>query len=289
MIEYFHLSNDCFTKAPIEQERLLKKASEKKLDVHDLKTIKTVEMLASIRPEIVSAAAFKDNNRIYDEIQIIQVEFSDHSYMLTAINTLMRLIPYPMIVLIKEQSKYSVCLSKPTINKSDYEKNRISGFFRTKWFFPDNPTGLTNEILLALNLMQYSYTSLFELYTQLYNRLLIYRSDGMTQTEFSKMITHFIGRCQSGEKKQLLDSCTPFPVQQHCDMNAYVKYSKKALNKYNYIYKYDFEDVWHAVLQNQRSKEFLTIKNLNTASEMIQYWREFKWGERDYVDQLHRG
>ncbi len=289
MIEHFRLDSSSIVMKSIPKSVLIDQAKEKEIDPKDLNTLKSIELLASLQPSETMLELYKKTNKPYDEIQFVQIELFNMDYMFVVANALMKIIPYLLIVIIKHQDKYMLCLSKPNPHHNYTDRNVVRGFFHTYWIFQQDLTGLSGEILSALDLHQYAYSSLDELYIQQFNRLLNYKSNGISKTNFSKMISFFIGRGQPGEKKQLIELCTPYPVEQRDTTNPNLKYQKKVLTKYNYIYKFDYEDIWHAVMQNPELKECLAVKGLLNATAMIDYWRDFEFCEREYIDTLDRG
>ena len=285
MIEYFNLKKASVVNKTIPLEAIQEQASTLFQDSAVFRSVSKIDLLAIIRPQDLCVSIFQDDMRVYEEIHIIQIDLTEIDNMYRIAYLLMKIIHYPVVLIVSYKTKLSLCLSKPYIDKKQRENNTIKGFFHTYWVFPVEPSLISNKIVAALDIGQYTGLTLYDIHAAIFNNLLPYKSNSLILADLNRMIKFYIGRCPPSEKSEMLKLCTPYKMYLQDLSNPNDWYQKPHSNGKQYFLTYDYEDIWYAFMHCPRMKDALLGRSIDNSIDAVTYYQDFTFGNRSYINE----
>jgi hypothetical protein len=140
-------------------------SADKKL-VSDV--IQSVEWINTLKPETLNIPVYVTETVEYIEIAVIRVVLKTDGKQkgkLNKINKLLHsLIPYPVILLVKQEDELAISLADKRINQADKSKLVIEHIYSSDWLITKNLTENENYFLNDFSLKNTSSINYFELY-----------------------------------------------------------------------------------------------------------------------------
>lgn len=170
------LGNVIFKKTFTEQGDLSK--SEKQL-LSD--QIEKVIWHYSIKPTNINIDAYKDDQREYPEIEVIEVKVASKDKVKKVIEMIMTTIPYPMILEVIYQDESLLALGDSVINQNDTSKNVLKEVIVTSWMHISNPDSKAHSFLEAIHISNLSSRNLYKLYQDLTGHLVRFNASLLTK------------------------------------------------------------------------------------------------------------
>ena len=151
-------------------------ASDKKLL---MKTVDKITWIYCLQPETMNIPAYKDEERDYSEIEIIEVKVHQDHKLERIAEIAMRAIPYPMLLIFKMEEKRQFYVAHQRTNQSDSSKNIIEGLIATDWLDSDS------DLFEKLDIRQMRFANFFMLYTDIVDVISIYNVSDIILDETS--------------------------------------------------------------------------------------------------------
>jgi hypothetical protein len=130
--------------------------------------IQSVEWQNTLKPETLNIPVYVTDTVEYIEIAVIRVVLKidgNQKGKLNKINKLLHsLIPYPVILLVKQEYKLAISLADKRINQADHSKLVIEHIYSSDWLSTKNITENENYFLNDFSLKNTSNINYFELY-----------------------------------------------------------------------------------------------------------------------------
>jgi len=140
-------------------------SADKKL-VSDV--IQSVEWINTLKPETLNIPVYVTETVEYIEIAVIRLVLKTDGKQkgkLNKINKLLHsLIPYPVILLVKQEDELAISLADKRINQADKSKLVIEHIYSSDWLITKNLTENENYFLNDFSLKNSSNINYFELY-----------------------------------------------------------------------------------------------------------------------------
>jgi hypothetical protein len=253
MVEYFNLDVACLENKEVGIKEITKSGQpDKTLDSLSVDISKII-WLASLSPEKTGLTAFMDDNRKYEEIQILQIVLKRTENIEIVADFLMMSAKCPTILIFEYQGKYVVYVSKLYIDHSSKKYNEVKGLIHTSWLYTSNPSPYTQKVLSILNMKQYSAKTLYDIYNKLFDNLVPAQARTLIKVQVWEVLGFFNvnGNKARNDFIKDLDCKVSFSGGQPCKI------------------QFDYEDLW------QRFMEIIpdTIKRmgLKSMSQAIRY------------------
>lgn len=135
--------------------------------------------LYSLQPETINIIPYKDEEREYSEIQIIEVVLYKDSKLKRLAEIMMREIPYPMVLIFKFQEKIKFNVAHQRISLIDSSKNTLEEIITTNWLEQ------TSLLFSELDFMKFNFTSFYALYTDIVDVLSIYNFEEISSSHIN--------------------------------------------------------------------------------------------------------
>lgn len=169
--EYLNIPKSCEVGSTIFKKLFYEKAdlsaTDKSLFVDSINKITWVYCLKTDNTNI---SPYKDANRDYTEVEIIEVELIKQDKLNRIAEIIMRAIPYPMLLIFKLHDKTQLYAAHQRINQNDKNKNTLEKFICTEWLDNDSP------LFKKLDIKEMRLTNFFVLYSDIVDAISIYNA-----------------------------------------------------------------------------------------------------------------
>lgn len=197
------VENTVFKKIFFDKADLLK-ADKKIINEH----IKKIVWKYCLKPDNTNIPVYKDEEREYYEIEIIEVQLNETAKVKRIAEIIMRSIPYPILLVFVKDDKIQLAAGNMRKNLSGNSKVTVEEFTFTDWFEPDSLNMFTKKLSEDLNYKNLNCTDFYQLYKDINNRLNLYNiskfKGKIISNDNSRMSVSDIKECY--DKIQLLDT-----------------------------------------------------------------------------------
>lgn len=193
IIDYLGLPKNCalgnviFKKTFTEQGDLSK--SEKQI-LSD--QIEKVIWHYSIKPTNINIDAYKDDQREYPEIEVIEVKVASKDKVKKVIEMIMTTIPYPMILEVIYQDESLLALGDSVINQNDTSKNVLKEVIMTSWTNTSNLNSKEQAFLESIHISNLSSRNLYKLYQDLTGHVVRFNASLLTKEYIEEVDTNIV-------------------------------------------------------------------------------------------------
>jgi len=158
--------------------------------------IQSVEWQNTLKPETLNIPVYVTETVEYLEVAVIRVVLKNDGKQkgkLNKINKLLHsLIPYPVILLVKQEDELAISLADKRINQADKSKLVIEHIYSSDWLITKNLTENENYFLNDFSLKNTSSINYFELYHDFISM--------MISLETSRISGRYISKNQNNSK-----------------------------------------------------------------------------------------
>ncbi len=151
----------------------------------------------SFKPETSNIKPYKDEEREYSEIEIIEVKLLAAGKTKRMAEIIMWAIPYPMLLVFMLDNKIQLFTAQQRTNLADPSRNTIEEFICTDWIDMDNLTGKDQKLLDGLEIKKLSHLNYYRFYSDIVDKLIIYNA--------SKLVDGYIEGKTAAEVKEIYD------------------------------------------------------------------------------------
>lgn len=207
--EKLNINENCLANQTIFKKTFLESvdllASDKKL-IND--HIKKVVWKYCLKPDNTNIPVYKDNEREYYEIEIIEVQLNETNKVKRIAEIIMRAIPYPILLVFTKDNQIQLVTGDMRKNLSDSSKVTVDNFVYTDWFKIDTDNQFVEKLFDDLDFKKLNFTNFYQLYKDINDKLNLYNiskvKGKIVSNENSNMSTSDIKECY--DKIQLLDT-----------------------------------------------------------------------------------
>lgn len=128
----------------------------------------------SLKPETINISEYKDADREYDEIAVIEVDLVDVTKAKRIAEIVQRTIPYPLVLVLVNDDLFQISLTHKRIHKGDESKNTIEEHVFTDWINETNIQERDNILLSGLHLKNLSFSNFYAFYSDIMNHINLY-------------------------------------------------------------------------------------------------------------------
>ncbi len=135
----------------------------------------------SIKPSSINIDAYKDDQREYPEIEVIEVKVTSKDKVKKVVEMIMTTIPYPMILEVTCQDESLLALGDNVINHNDVSKNVLKEIVMTSWINISRLNNKEQTFLDAIHISHLSSRNLYKLYQDLTGHLVRFNASLLTK------------------------------------------------------------------------------------------------------------
>ncbi len=168
--------------------------------------IQSVEWQNTLKPETLNIPVYVTDAVEYLEVAVICVvlKTDEKKGELTKINKLLHsLIPYPVILLVKQEAKLAISLADKRINQADKSKLVIEHIYSSDWLNTKNITENENYFLNDFSLKNTSSINYFELYHDFISMLIGLETSNISGRYISKNNSNSISEASDRQSDDL--------------------------------------------------------------------------------------
>ncbi len=170
--EKLNISENCLVNQTIFKKTFLESVdllvSDKKL-IND--HIKKVVWKYCLKPDNTNISVYKDDEREYYEIEIIEVQLNETNKVKRIAEIIMRAIPYPILLVFINDNQIQLVTGDMRKNLSDSSKVMVDNFVCTDWFEIESENQFVEKLLADLNFKQLNFTNFYLMYRDLEAKL----------------------------------------------------------------------------------------------------------------------
>ena len=176
--EYLDYPEECKYGIKIDKKQVYEEA---RLKTRDKKTftdnVEKITWSYYLKPEILNIPAYTDELRVYDEVEIIEIQLRNTEKINRIADILLRFIPYPILLIFEISGRIRIYASHIREHGADSTKITLDdkyGMVSTDWINLNNIDETSKILIDNLKLKNLNNTNIFELYKDIYNAILTY-------------------------------------------------------------------------------------------------------------------
>lgn len=167
---FLNIPNSCFIGSTIYKKLFYENANLSTTDkTLFTDTIDKINWVYCLKPETINISDFKDEERDYPEIEVIEVILRKNNKINRIAEIIMRTIPYPMLLIFKLEDKLQFYVAHQRINQNDKSKNRLEEIITTEWLENDS------SLFAKLNIKTMRFINLYSLYSDIVDIISLYK------------------------------------------------------------------------------------------------------------------
>lgn len=150
------------------------------------KNIEKITWSYYLKPEILNIPPYHDETRVYDEIEIIEIQLRNTTKMNRIADIMLRFIPYPTVLIFEISGRIRIYVSHIREHGSDSTKITLDdkyGMIYTDWINIELKDEISKNMIESLKLKNMSKINILELYKDIYNTILIYNGSRLKGTK----------------------------------------------------------------------------------------------------------
>lgn len=136
--------------------------------------IEKVTWAYCLKPETINIPAFKNHERDYPEIEVIEVTLTADKGLRRIAEIIMRTIPYPMLLFFRLGGHFQLWTAHQRISLADSSKITIDEYVKTDWL--DADTGLLD----AMNIKAMHWSNYYMLYSDMVDAISVWNAGQLT-------------------------------------------------------------------------------------------------------------
>ena len=144
-------------------------AADKKAFSED---ILDIQWCYTLKPETIAIARYEDNDREYHEIALMQVNLKNDQHSKRLAQIIQRAIPYPLLIVFTQGSRFALNVADKRINQADREKIRVDAFYDTDWLDLKHLSATETDFIDSCAVRQLSYQHFYAFYADLMARII---------------------------------------------------------------------------------------------------------------------
>lgn len=180
-LEKLNVPESCALGKPIFKKLFLENGH---LDITDKKALKDdidkVRWLYTLKPSTINIEPFKDNEREYDEVAILQIDLTSAARIKRIAAFVNKAIPYPLILIFAHGDMIALNIADKRINQADKAKWVIEEGWTTNWFSPSAPSKGEEQFMQDISIKNLSFLNFYAFYSDV--KSLVVALNTSTQT-----------------------------------------------------------------------------------------------------------
>ena len=150
------------------------------LDITDKKALKDdidkIRWLYTLKPSTINIEPFKDSQREYDEVAILQIDLSSAARVKRIASFVNKAIPYPLILVFTHGDMVALSVADKRLSQADKAKWVVGDGWITPWFNPSAPTQSEKQFMADIALKNLSFLNFYAFYSDVKSRVIALNS-----------------------------------------------------------------------------------------------------------------
>lgn len=191
------IPDNCLVSKKLDKKEFIDNFS---LNINDKKilsqSVDRISLEYILNNNTINIATYIDDIKDYSEIAIIKVQISNID-KLKAINSIIQLIPYPLIVFFSYENQLCLSICPKRINKADSNKLVVDEVNFSKWIDLNNLNQIEQSFLNNLNINNHPFTDFLSFYDSILDTLISFNASKYTNSlVFSKNTKEILDEIQ---------------------------------------------------------------------------------------------
>ena len=173
LYEYMDIPSSCELGKVIFKKHFYEKANLNKSDKELFtKYIDKIIWDYCLKKDNINIEPFKNDNREYNEIEFIKVETISLEKTKRIAEIIMRTIPYPTVLIFKNQNIIQIFTAHQRTNIADNSKNIIEEYIFTSRIDLDNLDQNDQTLMKSLNIKNLSFKNFYTFYNSIIENII---------------------------------------------------------------------------------------------------------------------
>lgn len=150
--------------------------------------IKKINWCYSLKDDNVRITPFKDNERNYEEVEIIKAILKKDvaiGKVERIAEIILRTIPYPSVLIFETENKILLAISHKREHKSDSSKTTLEELILTNYINLDNLDKIDKKLFYSLNIKNLSFSHFYRFYSDIVDNINIYNGSKLVERDLS--------------------------------------------------------------------------------------------------------
>ena len=152
--------------------------------------IEKVTWLYNLRPDTINVLPYKDKEKEYNEIEVIEVTLKEEKRLDRIAEVIMMAIPYAMLLIFRKDGRYKFYAVHHTTSKADFSKNVLGQLASSEWQSKES------DLLNHINFNNFRFSNYYNMYTDIVDAISIFNIQ--EQTDSKRQLTGEEARIQIG-------------------------------------------------------------------------------------------
>ena len=143
------------------------------LDVTDKKALRDdidkIRWLYTLKSSTINIAPYKDSEREYDEIAVIQIDLSSAARVKRIASFVNKAIPYPLVLIFTHGDSLAISVADKRINQADKAKWVVEEGWMTHLFNPSARNAAERQFIEDLSIENLSFLNFYAFYADIKN------------------------------------------------------------------------------------------------------------------------
>jgi hypothetical protein len=150
------------------------------LDITDKKALKDdidkIRWLYTLKSSTINIEPFKDQNREYDEVAILQIDLSSATRVKRIASFVNKAIPYPLILVFTHGDMVALSVADKRLSQADKAKWVVEDGWMTPWFNPSSPSQSERQFMTDIAIKNLSFLNFYAFYSDVKSRVIALNS-----------------------------------------------------------------------------------------------------------------
>lgn len=139
--------------------------------------IEKVTWLYNLRPDTINVLQYKDEEKDYSEIEVIEVTLKDEKRLDRIAEVIMMAIPYAMLLVFRKDDSYKFYTAHHVTSKADFSKNVLGNLIYSDWHTKDS------ELLKRLDFKNFRFSNYYDMYTDIVDAISVSNAQIITNSK----------------------------------------------------------------------------------------------------------
>jgi len=139
--------------------------------------IEKVTWLYNLRPDTINVFTYKDEEKDYSEIEVIEVTLKEEKSLDRIAEVIMMAIPYAMLLVFRKDDSYKFYVAQHVTSKADFSKNVLGELISSDWQIKES------DLLKNLDFKGFRFSNYYDMYIDIVDAISIFNAQKLIDSK----------------------------------------------------------------------------------------------------------
>jgi len=139
--------------------------------------IEKVTWLYNLRPDTINVLPYKDEEKEYNEIEVIEVTLKEEKRLDRIAEVIMMAIPYAMLLVFRKDDGYKFYVAHHVTSKADFSKNVLGKLISSDWQTKES------ELLKRLDFKNLRFSNYYDMYADIVDAISVSNAQNIANSK----------------------------------------------------------------------------------------------------------